>query len=587
MALALLTAALPLPPVAAADRATTAGTQNGAKTPDARQLTIANGQLAWLLDWGDGHLRSGRFENKLSGRGWALGDVEELALTFSAAIDRVQEPLARVADFQVRAARLVDPVHAVVELRTPAMAIEVTAHYQLDGPTRRKWIEVTNRTGKEVLLLDVQLDDFTTEGGASGGGRGQPLFVGGEWFAAIEHPSGVNQADKNRVRMIHHPGRRLKPDETFRSHVALVSVAKPGQALEHFIGYIQSRSLRKPRATAVYTPFGINSQWGGCPTLDEEQTLDVLNVLEKWQKKGVRFDYFTLDVGWADLGSDLTRFNPTCYPNGPGRVVQRVNALGMKFGLWFATSWAAESCWDYPPALAGQPPVSLGYRLGYPDKAAEGRMFCFGAEPYYSTLRNAVLHHIRENHVRLLKFDGGNYACDCTGHGHLPGKYSVEFMHERLIDLANAARAAAPDVVVMWYWGLNSPFWALYGDMIFESGLTMEGSATSAFPALYYRDSVTIAQDQNAQFARTIPPLVKDSLGVWLADTRWGNYMGKDRWREGLSWTSAAAASSSQTYGATSISSPAPTWTSSPGSARRPGTMNHCSCTGGRSSAIR
>ena len=62
----------------------------------------------------------------------------------------------------------------------------------------------------------------------------------------------------------------------------------------------------------------------------------------------------------------------------------------------------------------------------------------------------------------------------------------------------------------------------------------MEGSATSVFPTLYYRDSVTLAQDQSAQFARNIPPLVKDSLGVWLADNRWGNFMGKERWREAL-----------------------------------------------------
>ena len=47
-------------------------------------------------------------------------------------------------------------------------------------------------------------------------------------------------------------------------------------------------------------------------------------------------------------------------------------------------------------------------------------------------------------------------------------------------------------------------------------------------------DSVTLAQDQNAQYARAIPPLAKDSLGVWLADTRWGNFMGRERWREAL-----------------------------------------------------
>ena len=87
---------------------------------------------------------------------------------------------------------------------------------------------------------------------------------------------------------------------------------------------------------------------------------------------------------------------------------------------------------------------------------------------------------------------------------------------------------------MVWYWGLRSPFWAFYGDTIFESGMPMEASATSGFPSLYYRDSVTIALDQGTQFASTLPPLVKDSLGVWLADNRCGNYMGKQRWREAM-----------------------------------------------------
>jgi transposase len=501
---------------------------------DAHELTLADDQLAWHFDWSDGRLRSTSFENKLSGRRFALSGVRELGLNFSAATDRVAQPFVRAADFEVRGARLAGPHHAVFDLRSSSLALGIALHVELDGPTRRKWVEVTNQSDHELLLLDVELDDFTADGAALGSGERQPVFLESEVFAAIEHPAGVNQADKGRIQLSHFPGRRLAPGATFRSLVALVSVAKPGQAVEHFLSYLQAKSVRPQKAISICTPFGINNQWGGCPTLDDEQTLDVLRVLEKWQKKGVRFDYFTLDTGWVDPASDLTRFRPTCFPKGPGEIVRRVNALGMNFGLWFATSWAAESCWDYPPALTGQSPVSMPYRLGYPDKAHEGRMFCFGSEPYFQTLKSAVLYHVRENHVRWLKFDGGNYTCDSAEHGHLPGKYSVEPMFTHLIDIADSARAVAPDVRIMWYYGCSSPFWALHGDFIFESGLPMEGSATSAYPTLYYRDSVTLMQDQVAQYARNIPPLNKDSLGVWLADNRWGNFMGKERWREGL-----------------------------------------------------
>jgi hypothetical protein len=259
----------------------------------------------------------------------------------------------------------------------------------------------------------------------------------------------------------------------------------------------------------------------------------VLDRLGRLRKKGVRFDYFTLDTGWVDFNSDLTRFRPVAFPDGPGKVTGRVRSLGMKFGLWFATGWGAQSCWDHGPAFADGKPASLPYREGYP-AGGEGVWFCFGEERYQKILKKAVLHHVRENGVRLLKFDGGSYTCDQAGHGHLPGKYSTEPMADALIDIAESARAAAPDIFIIWYWGLRSPFWAMHGDMIFESGLMMEGSATSSHPTIHYRDSVTIALDQNTQHARNLPPTVKDSLGVWLSDIRWGNFMGRERWREAL-----------------------------------------------------
>lgn len=498
-----------------------------------RQLTLSNKELAWHFDWSDGALRGTWFDNKVTGHRFAMDDVQEVGLNFSGAADSVAPPFTRVSEFEVLDARQENAEGAVFQLRSRSPPVDVTLHVQLDGPTRRKWIDVTNISDHDLLLLDVNLDDFATPGGTSGGGSGQPLFIEDEVFTAIEHPAGENTGANGRVQLSHFPGKRLSPGAAFTSHVALVSVAGQGKAREHFISYLQAKSLRPKKMISVYTPFGINNQWGACPALDDEETLDVLNLMQKLEDKKVHFDYFTLDTGWVDPASDLTRFRPTCYPNGPGEIVDRVQSLGMKFGLWFGTSWGTQSCWGYAPAYAPGSPPGLPWRQGSP-LTAGGINFCFASEPYFSIFKNAVLYHVRENKVRLLKFDGGNYHCDDTSHGHLPGKYSTEAMYNNLIDVAQSARAIAPDVFIMWYWGVGSPFWALYGDMVFESGLEMEGSGTSAFPALYYRDSVTLAQDQNAQFATTIPPMDKDSLGVWLSHSRWGNFMAKERWREAL-----------------------------------------------------
>ncbi len=500
--------------------------------PTTDPLTLANEDLAWTFHWADGRLASAHLENKVADRRWPLTTVTELALVFSATVDRIAEPLARVDDFVVRAVRP-GKTRAAFTLHSSTTGLELAVHVQLEGPTRRKWIEFTNTTGRELLLLDVELDDFTFAGAATEGGSGQPVFLDDVAWAAMEHPSGDNRATGGRVQIGHHPGKRLAPGARYRSHVALVSVAPTGGARAHFLAYLEAKSRPRPGMLGVYTPFGINNQWGACPTLSDEETLEVLGHLEELQKRGVHLDYFSFDTGWNDSSSDLTRFRGNAFPQGPEKVIRRVRSLHMKFGLWFATSWGLQSCWDYPGAFPGGIPPAQRYREGYP-LGADGLTFCMGEKRNQAILQNAVLHHVKHNGVRFLKFDGGSYNCDDTTHGHLPGKYSTEAMHEWLIDLARRARAIAPDVYIIWYWGLRSPFWVLHGDMIFESGLFMEGSGTSNIPTLHYRDSVTLAQDQNAHHAKNIPPRMKDSLGVWLSDSRWGNFMGGERWRESL-----------------------------------------------------
>lgn len=501
--------------------------------PPKESLTLANEHATWTFAWADGRLQTTGFTNRHSGRPYAFDRAVELAFVFSAAVERVAEPRRRVDRFTLVRTRRSNPRHAVFTLRCPRPALDVALHVELDGPTRRKWIEITNASRQALLLLDVQLDDFAVDAPLGGGGTGEPIFIADEVFAAIEHPSAENHAAESRVTLTHFPGRRLTPGAKFRSKVALVSVAPAGRARPHFLDYLKAHSRPRPGFVSVYTPFGINNQWGAHPTLDDEQLLDVLGELRELRRHGVAFDYFTLDTGWVDPSSDLTRFKPTSFPHGPAAVIAATRRQGMKFGLWFATSWGWQSCWDHEPAFADGRPPRPAYREGYPEGGG-GLDFCLGEDRYFSLLKRAVLHHVKHHHVRFLKFDGGYYHCDNPAHGHLPGRYGTEAMHERLIELADAARAIAPDVFVMWYWGLRSPFWALHGDAIFESGLHMEGSGTSPVPTLYYRDSVTLAQDQNAHHARNIPPRLKDSLGVWLSNTRWGNFMGSERWRESL-----------------------------------------------------
>jgi hypothetical protein len=508
----------------------------------AKQIALETSGLRWVLS-GEVDAPPGTtgITNRITGASLAPGGSVELAVVLSARPDGLAEPLTRVSDFVLAAdpvtgAESAEAPSADLLLRSPSTGLEAQLRYRLDGPVRRKDALIRNTGHGDVLLLDIVLDDLRLEPATlSGGGQGQPVFIADELFAAVEHPSGWNETAGSALRLSHCPGRRLAPGDTLRSRTALFGAAPAGSARRAFVQWIQDRCLRLRRKTvSVYTPFGINNQWGLRSTLDDEQAMHVLDTLAGFRRRGVRFDFFTLDTGWVDYGSDLTRFRPVGFPEGPDRITETVGSLGMRFGLWFATSWASQSCWEHPPAWGERGVPELTWRNGYPAMTDYAASFCLAAPPYFEILRKAVLHHVRVTGARFLKFDGGTYACSDESHGHLPGKYAVELMHDMLIDLSAEIRAEAPDAFIMWYWGLRSPFWALHGDTIFESGLFMKGSGTSSFPALFYRDSVTLAQDQNACHAATIPPVAKDSLGVWLADTRWGNYMGRARWREAL-----------------------------------------------------
>ena len=459
----------------------------------------------------------------------------------------IDEPYLRLSRFELRETHQDNPEELAAVLEDSARQLTVIAHYQLDDFLRRKWFEINNHSSNPRLLLDVELDSFRTAGQSEEGGHGKPIFLNGDAFCAIEHPAGINQGTGGDIRLWHCPGRSIAPGETLRTLSSVIAAAPPNRALEQFHKYLESASPRRQKGRiSIFTCFGTNNQWGACPTLNDSEVLDDQAVIGKWQSKGVKLDFFTLDTGWPANDGDLTEFVNTCFPDGPARLIDGIHQLNMQFGLWFSEGWGGWANGSYPPIQPGaipEPGSTAGpqdalpariYRNGFPAGGGIGHQMCMAAEPYYRVFRRAILHHVRENQARLLKFDSGAYYCNSTEHGHLPGKYSTEAMSNQMIEIVQAVRALAPQIFVMWYWGEGSPFWALHGDVISESGLFMEGSGTSQFPTLYYRDSVTLSLDQNTQFAKLIPAMNKDSLGIWLSQIRWGNFMGKERWREAL-----------------------------------------------------
>ena len=161
--------------------------------------------------------------------------------------------------------------------------------------------------------------------------------------------------------------------------------------------------------------------------------------------------------------------------------------------------------------------------------------FCRATEPIRSMYAQAFAHHIRDNGARLLKFDNLTTRCDNPQHEHLPGIYSTEAIINGVIEFYRALDEVCPDVFIMLYWGYRSPWWLLYGDTMFETGVEMEAASPGHMPAPFVRDGVTRKLDQGHVFAKDVPWLGTDSLGVWLS--HWGGWnsgIGTERWQQGL-----------------------------------------------------
>ncbi len=377
----------------------------------------------------------------------------------------------------------------------------------------RKWLEFKNTSGKELLLLDVELGDYKITVPCNEGFQGLPVYMDDEVFCSTAHPAGVAQGSPGRVRLRHFPGRYLSPGEKLVSKQAVYGMAEaPGQARQAFWKYVVRRSHRQVLAEltgkkswlqhdGLGAAWGRPEPWGMVDPPSEEVCMQVFNRLERLKKDlGLQFDYFWLDAGWWEYPQrfGLTEFNHDGFPNGPGKTIQRASELGMRCGLWFS----------------------------------RGSDECRIPEDVFKVWENAITHHVQKNNLKGFKFDGMWPRCFSKDHAerhlHLPGKYSFEPGADANIRVYDYARKLCPDGWLFGYWGHDSPWWLSYLDTAGYHGLTWEIACASMYPTLYLRDSVRLAWDQGQQYRNDMPPLGRYAEGIWTG-TGWAT-LGTSRW---------------------------------------------------------
>ncbi len=490
-------------------------------------IELRSPAFTFVLEAADG-LRLRAWTNERTGTALKLGDGSELGADLGLPGGPLDTPKWAVASWERSREGAEGEARFRLKGDRPGLSATVTYRWTATQPVLHKFTEITNASPVELRLLDVRLGSYDTTASLEEREQGFPVYLGGEFFVSLAHPAGWATGKGGRVRLEQHPGLTIPPGGRFQCMEAVYGVgAGPAGARTAFVEHVQSRMRRTfrhhDRPYVIFDNFGSrfegeNHQFFTQNT--EGHMLHSLGRLAAFQEAtGCRFDLCNIHF-WVDHAGDLYRFDPRRFPRGIEPIKKALDRLGIAPGLWIDSSMGGWSI--------GRNPATA------PSLADDRGFFCRASEPIRSMYLQAFLRHIREDGVRLIKFDNLRTVCNAKGHGHLPGIYSTEAIENSVIDFLNALDAECPEVFLILYWGHRSPWWLLHGDTLFDSGIGIEAASPSSQPAPHARDSITQKLDQAQEHARDIPPLGKDSLGVWLSDWGWNSSVGKERWPEGV-----------------------------------------------------
>ena len=493
---------------------------------DGSRVELRSPFFSFHLDTRAG-LRAEAWENRLSGHKISLGNGPELEVDLGEPGGSLQTPAWRVIGLPTGDDNRGPEGEAVFQLSSDTCDLSALVTYRWNPrePVLRKFVRITNKAQQEVRLLNVRLGTYHTQATVAEREQGFPVYLDREFFMSLAHPAGWASGKDGEVSLRHYPGTKLGAGVACDCMEAVYGVGPAGAARQTFVAHVRGRMRRVVRGHD--RPYAIFDNFGSWPSGNfantEDYMLHSLGLLAEGQKAtGCRFDLCNIHF-WVDSAGDMKRWDPARFPGGIARIKPILDSLGTAPGLWIssATTWA--DSWSLGISPITRPSVSQ-----------DPGWYCRASEPIKSMFRDAFIYHVRDEGVRLLKFDNFHALCDNPAHDHLPGLYSTEAIENSTIRFFDDLDNECPDVFLILYWGYRSPWWLVHADTLFDSGIGIEAASPSSQPALHARDSVTQKLDQAQSFAGDIPVLGKDSLGIWLSDWGWNSSIGKERWQEGF-----------------------------------------------------
>ncbi len=463
------------------------------------EVRLGNDYLERVVKVSDGIVSTRRFQNKLTGRTYALrGGEFQLQLIY----ERVgysfgsENPLVLTSsDFRVSDHALQDLAGGgkrVVyrlellsrrEIRT-GLAAELIYEVRPDEFFMRQSLKLrtTNAGTYFIDSISVAKNDWGTDRFTLGG-FGQPLF-GPDIFLGLEYPSSINTTEGSEVSLCSYVGENVT-SQGFTSEPVVIGVAREGAFAIHtaFFNYVNRIRAAPVRPHIVY------NSWYDLQRLvmNHQNTLDRVKRLDERLAKGygVHLDSFVLDDGWDDM-NDLWAVDGQRFPNGFRDLVEALKGIDSKLGLWFGPIGGYDQ-----RAMR----IEAGRRKGM-EITTNGEHLCLAGTHYSRFFRERLLTLVKEYGVNHFKLDGVPFGCNAPDHGHPLGIYSREADVRSFIDILQAVRQANPEIFLnvttsMWL----SPWWLRYADSVWMGGedyarLETVPALTPRQSSLNYRDLV-------------------------------------------------------------------------------------------------
>ena len=449
-------------------------------------LTLKNRALEFTLELTAGRLSHRRLHNR------PADETAELPLE-DFAFELEPGGVIRSAAFQGRVEK-VDASRIELLYHSARTPLEVRVVYSLDASKAylRKQISVRATHGASPRLRVAELENWQgvnrpwNSAQADKLARGSHPIYCSTWWAGVEFVAAANRYSGEGFVLGSRPGLVPLGAEWYTLRSTVIGAARPGEARQRFLDYIEDIRCNPPRMVTCY-----NSWWTLPKLVKQADNLTLIRELKAklHDRHGVFFDIITTDMGWSDPRS-IWQIYRAVLPRGFDDIRPIVESAGGKLGLWMSPSEI------YPPVCDYEWFEKNGYVVVRDNPRLPGISL---ADPRYREQTAAQLAKlIREEGIAHIKYDGF-IAQEKAGHHDLAaGADSVEPLAAHSLELLKASKQADPSLVTEPTY-LNShvcyisPWMLQYSDSVWaNAGGDYPPGIT---PAPHYREAHTSARE--------------------------------------------------------------------------------------------